>query len=147
MSKTEFLISLFIARFMLSLLEMIILYLFAWIYFGITINGSIPALMLLIVSGNIAFSGIAIFISSRTSNTEIGNGLINAVVTPMMVLSGVFFSYHNFPDWAISAVTTYADLNAELARRFEWRKPVHNGSVDSWFYFFPRVSSKSPAGG
>ncbi len=101
MRKTEFLISHFIARFMLSLLEMIILYIFAWIYFGITINGSIPALLLLVVAGNIAFSGIAIFISSRTSNTEVGNGLINAVVTPMMVLSGVFFSYHNFPDWVI----------------------------------------------
>jgi ABC-2 type transport system permease protein len=101
MRKTEFLISHFIARFFLSLIEMIILYFFAWLYFGITINGSIPALLLLVVAGNIAFSGIAIFISSRTSNTEVGNGLINAVVTPMMVLSGVFFSYHNFPDWVI----------------------------------------------
>ncbi len=27
--------------------------------------------------------------------------LINAVVLPMMVLSGIFFSYHNFPDWSI----------------------------------------------
>ena len=97
MSKSEFLISHFIARFFLSFIESAILFLFAWIYFDIQINGSLAALLLLIVSGNIAFSGIAILISSRTSNTEIGNGLINAVVTPMMVLSGVFFSYHNFP--------------------------------------------------
>ena len=30
--------------------------------------------------------------------------MINAIVMPMMVMSGVFFSYHNFPDWAISFI-------------------------------------------
>ena len=44
---------------------------------------------------------MAIFVSCHTAKTEIGNGLINIVVMPMMVLSGIFFSYHNFPDWAI----------------------------------------------
>jgi ABC-type multidrug transport system permease subunit len=34
----------------------------------------------------------------------VGNGLINAIVTPMMVLSGVFFSYHSFPDWIINII-------------------------------------------
>jgi ABC-type multidrug transport system permease subunit len=53
------------------------------------------------VAGNIAFTGIAIITSSRTSNTEVGNGIINFVNMPMMILSGVFFSYHNFPEWSI----------------------------------------------
>ena len=47
------------------------------------------------------FTGIAILISSRTANTYVGNGLINAIVMPMMLLSGIFFSYHNFPDIVI----------------------------------------------
>ena len=51
-----------------------------------------------------AFTGIAVLVSSRTSNAQVGNGLINVVVTPMMILSGIFFSYHNFPDWAIAAI-------------------------------------------
>ncbi len=54
--------------------------------------------------GNIAFAGIAVFVSSNTSNTEVGNGLINFVVFPMMVLSGIFFSYQNFPDWSIGVI-------------------------------------------
>jgi len=29
---------------------------------------------------------------------------VNAVVMPMMVLSGIFFSYHNFPDWSIPVI-------------------------------------------
>lgn len=101
MSKIEFLISHFIARFFLSFVESAVLFIFAWLYFDIKIYGSIPSLILLILAGNIAFYGIAITVSSRTSNTEIGNGLINAVIMPMMVLSGIFFSYHNFPDIVI----------------------------------------------
>ena len=59
------------------------------------------ALLLIFIAGNIAFAGIAIYTSSHTANTEVGNGLINAIVTPMIVLSGIFFSYHNFPDWSL----------------------------------------------
>jgi ABC-type multidrug transport system permease subunit len=69
-----------------------------------SIQGNLTALIILYLSGNIAFSGIAVFVSSHTSNTEVGNGLINVVVMPMMVLSGIFFSYHNFPDWSIGVI-------------------------------------------
>jgi ABC-type multidrug transport system permease subunit len=68
------------------------------------VQGDLSALFLLYLAGNIAFSGIAVLFSSHTSNTEVGNGLINAVVMPMMVLSGIFFSYHNFPDWSIGVI-------------------------------------------
>ncbi|MBP7496189.1 MAG: ABC transporter permease [Bacteroidales bacterium] len=104
MRKSDFLLSHFIARFFLCFVETIILYLFAKAYFNTTITGSISALVLIILAGNLTFSGIAILIASRTSNTEIGNGLINAVQMPMMLLSGIFFSYHNFPDWAVSVI-------------------------------------------
>ena len=104
MRKSSMLISHFIARFILSIIESACIYLFAALYFHTLVQGSYLALFLLILAGNIAFSGIAIFVSSRTSKTEIGNGLINAIVMPMMVLSGIFFSYHNFPDWAVSII-------------------------------------------
>lgn len=104
MKKPVFLTSLFTARFVMNLVEAIILALFAFFYFGVQIQGSITALILLFVAGNSAFSGLAVLISSRTANPEVGNGLINAIVTPMMVLSGVFFSYHSFPDWLIQII-------------------------------------------
>lgn len=85
----------------MNFLDASVLLLFAWLYFHIQIQGSILALLVLMLAGNMAFSGISILISSHTANPEIGNGIINAVVTPMMVVSGVFFSYHNFPDWSI----------------------------------------------
>jgi ABC-2 type transport system permease protein len=78
-----------------------LLILFAWLVFHITIQGSIPALLLVFIAGNIAFAGLSVLLACRTAKTEIGNGLVNAVVMPMMLLSGIFFSYHNFPDMLI----------------------------------------------
>jgi ABC-type multidrug transport system permease subunit len=101
MLKSHFLMALMTVRISMNFIESVLLFIFAYLAFDITIQGSIPALLLFFVAGNIAFGGIAIFVSSRTANTEIGNGLINVVVMPMMVLSGIFFSYHHFPDWSI----------------------------------------------
>lgn len=101
MKKSNFLLALMIARLAMNLIEAGLLFLFAWLYFGTTIQGSLPALFTIFLMGNFAFSGIAILIASNTANPEVGNGLINAVVTPMMVVSGVFISYHNFPDWIL----------------------------------------------
>jgi ABC-type multidrug transport system permease subunit len=101
MKKSHFLIALMTIRIGMNFVESALLFIFAHIVFDITILGNIPALFTIFISGNIAFAGIAIFVSSHTANTEIGNGLINVVVLPMMVLSGIFFSYHNFPAWSI----------------------------------------------
>jgi ABC-2 type transport system permease protein len=104
MRKSNFLIALITVRLGMNIIESLLLFLFAFIFFDISIQGDLIALLIVFIAGNVAFSGIAIFISSRTANNEIGNGLINAVVLPMMVLSGIFFSYHNFPDWAVSVI-------------------------------------------
>ena len=98
MKKSYFLVSLITVRLAMNLLEAFLLALFAWLVFDITIQGSILALVLIFLAANIAFAGLAVLISCRTAKTEIGNGLINVVVMPMMLLSGIFFSYHNFPD-------------------------------------------------
>jgi ABC-2 type transport system permease protein len=104
MKKSQFLVALITVRLTMNLIEAVVLIIFAILAFHMSIQGSISALILLFIAGNIAFAGIAVLVSSHTSNTEVGNGLINFVVMPMMVLSGVFFSYHNFPDWSIGVI-------------------------------------------
>jgi ABC-type multidrug transport system permease subunit len=104
MKKSNFLFALMTARFSMNVLEAGLLFLFSWLYFHIHIQGSITALMAVFIAGNVAFSGLSILISSHTANSEVGNGIINAVVTPMLVLSGIFFSYHNFPEWALPVI-------------------------------------------
>ena len=101
MQKWEYIFSHIISRIVLCFAEASIIFLFAYYYFDITIEGDIAAFVVLFISGILAFSGIAVLIASRTSKTQIGNGLINLVVMPMMLLSGIYFSYHNFPDVVI----------------------------------------------
>jgi len=104
MKKSFFLISLISVRVLMNFIESALLFIFAALVFDISIQGDVFALLLIFIAGNICFAGIAIFFSSHTARTETGNGLVNAVVMPMMILSGVFFSYQNFPDWAISII-------------------------------------------
>jgi ABC-2 type transport system permease protein len=104
MKKSHFLIALITVRITMNFIESLVLFVFALFAFKMTIQGDITALILMFIAGNIAFAGIAVFVSSNTSNTEVGNGLINFVVFPMMVLSGIFFSYQNFPDWSLPVI-------------------------------------------
>ncbi|MBL7138719.1 MAG: ABC transporter permease [Bacteroidales bacterium] len=104
MKRSNYLVAMITVRFGMNVIEAALLFLFAWLAFGITIQGNIPALLVLFLAGNIAFSGIGIFLACHTSKTEIGNAFINVISMPMMVLSGIFFSYHNFPDWAIPII-------------------------------------------
>jgi ABC-2 type transport system permease protein len=107
MKKSHLLIAMTLVRTLMSFFEALLLFLFAFLVFDIRIQGSLFALFLIVLAGNIAFAGIAIFVSSRTARTETGNGLINIVVMPMTVLSGIFFSYHNFPDWAVPVIQKF----------------------------------------
>lgn len=104
MKKSHFLIALITVRITMNFIESLVLLLFALFAFKMTIQGSISALILMFLAGNIAFAGIAVFVSSHTSNTEVGNGLINFVVFPLMILSGIFFSYQNFPEWSLPVI-------------------------------------------
>ena len=107
MRRSEFLVSFFIARLSITVIEALLLLTFAFAYFHISIQGSLTALVIVFLAGNMAFSGIAILISSRTDNSRIGTGLINVITLPMMILSGIFFSYHNFPEFAIPIIRRF----------------------------------------
>ena len=101
MRKSNLLIAHMTARLTMNFLEALILVVFARFYFDLKVQGSLLALFLVFLAGNIAFTGIALLFSSRTSKTEVGNAIINVVTMPMVILSGIFFSYQNFPEWTI----------------------------------------------
>ncbi len=98
MNKNMYLLSLFTARLLLSIGELILLFGFALLYFRMRINGSLVAFLLVLLAGNSAFFTISVLLGARTASARVGNGLINAVSLPMMLLSGIFFSYHHFPE-------------------------------------------------
>jgi ABC-type multidrug transport system permease subunit len=104
MKKSDFLFALMFVRILMNFVEALILFLAVRWLFDIRIQGNLGALLTLFIAGNIAFTGIAVLVSCRTSKTEVGTGWINAVQMPMMILSGIFFSYHNFPEWSLKFI-------------------------------------------
>lgn len=104
MKKPVFFSSYIVTRIILGGFETLLLLIFTRLYFGAEITGSAAAFVVVFLAGIFAFSGIAILIASRTAKTEVANGLVNVVTLPMMILSGIFFNYHNFPDWVIPVI-------------------------------------------
>jgi ABC-2 type transport system permease protein len=104
MRRYEMLLSYFFTRTVLTTFEVGVLYLFASIYFHVQVQGSWPALIAMFLAGNMAFIGIAVLMGSRTASTQVGNGLLNVITVPMTLLSGIFFSYYNFPEWAVGLI-------------------------------------------
>jgi ABC-type multidrug transport system permease subunit len=103
-NKNYFFISFIMARGFLSIVENLLLIGIISYIFGITFIGDIVNLVIVYVGGYLSFAGIAIFAASRANNTVIGNGIINAITLPMMILSGIFFSYQSFPEPMIKVI-------------------------------------------
>jgi ABC-type multidrug transport system permease subunit len=70
---------------------------FAKVAFGVPFRGSLWQLALLCLMTSLAFSGLGLLVSSRAKTMEAVSGLMNLVMLPMWILSGVFFSATRFP--------------------------------------------------
>jgi ABC-type polysaccharide/polyol phosphate export permease len=55
------------------------------------------AILLVASLGAICFGGVGLLTASRAQKIESVSGLINLVMMPMWIFSGVFFSYERFP--------------------------------------------------
>ena len=98
MSKAHYLASHVLSRLAFLALETAVLIGFGWVAFGVAVHGSILALAAISLIGALAFGGLALLISSRARTIEAVSGLLNVVMLPMWVLSGVFFASSNFPE-------------------------------------------------
>ena len=98
MSKAHYLASHVLSRLAFLALETAVLIGFGWIAFGVAVRGSIVALAAISLIGALSFGGLALLVSSRARTIEAVSGLLNLVMLPMWVLSGVFFAASNFPD-------------------------------------------------
>jgi len=101
MKKKDFMVAIMLSRMLFLIPEIIIVLLFARFAFGVVIHGSLLALALVIVLGAVSFSGIGLLVASRARKLETVSGLMNLVMLPMWLLSGIFFSYERFPDAVI----------------------------------------------
>ena len=98
MPRSAYLMSLVGSRLMFLVAEATVLVTFGWLVFGVAVHGSIAALAVVSLLGAVTFGGIALLVSSRAQTVEGVSGLLNLVMVPMWVFSGVFFSSANFPE-------------------------------------------------
>jgi len=100
MRKSQYVTSQFLSRLIFLVIEVTVLVAFGWLVFGVRVNGSIAVLALLCIVGGYAFSGLGLLTASRARTLEGVSGLMNLIMMPMWLCSGVFFSYERFPDAA-----------------------------------------------
>ena len=98
MSRAHYLLSHVLSRFLFLALEVTVIIGFAWIFFGVAVHGALWALAAIAILGGLSFGGLGLLLASRVRTIEAVSGLMNLVMLPMWVLSGVFFASTNFPE-------------------------------------------------
>ena len=98
MSRTQFLASFVLSRLTFLVLEVALLVGFAALAFGVPLRGSIVFLAGLCLLSALAFSSLGLLLAARPRTVEGVSGLMNLVMLPMWIFSGVFFSSARFPD-------------------------------------------------
>ena len=111
MRKGDFLLSFVVMRALFVLIEVPVLVAFGWIAFGVRVVGSVLLVLAVSLLGALAFAGLGLLVASRAQNTQTVGGLMNLVMMPMFVGSGVFFSSANFPE-AVQPVLRTLPLTA-----------------------------------
>jgi len=97
MRRSDFLMALSSSRLVLMLIELILLLGLGVLIFHMRVLGSLLTIVLISAIGALSFGGLGLLTASRARKIETVSGLINVVMLPMWVFSGVFFSYERFP--------------------------------------------------
>ncbi len=97
MRKSEFVAAVMSSRVVFMLVELALLLVFGYFVFDVTVRGSIVATVLVGLLGALSFGAVGILVASRAQKIETVTGLMNLVMLPMFVFSGIFFSSDRFP--------------------------------------------------
>jgi ABC-type multidrug transport system permease subunit len=104
MRRSDFLLALASSRLVLMIIEVGLLLAFGVLVFHLRVEGSLLSILLVGALGAVSFGGIGLLTASRAQKIESVSGLINVVMMPMWIFSGVFFSYERFPKMVLPAI-------------------------------------------
>jgi len=97
MPRWQYMASFILSRLLMLVIEVVVFVGFARLAFGVPIRGSLIDLGVICLITSLAFSSLGLLIASRAKTMEAASGLMNLVMLPMWILSGVFFSATRFP--------------------------------------------------
>jgi ABC-type multidrug transport system permease subunit len=98
MPRHYYLLSFLLWRLILLVVEVGVPIIFGVWAFGVPLRGSLLQLAAICLIGSLALSALGLLIASRARTIEGVSGIMNLVMLPMWILSGVFFSSQRFPD-------------------------------------------------
>jgi ABC-2 type transport system permease protein len=97
--KSNYMLSHVLARLVFLAMEVAVVLAFGHLAFGVPVRGSLLAVAVVAVIGAMTFAGVGLLVASRARTVEGVSGLMNLVMVPMWIFSGIFFSYSNFPEF------------------------------------------------
>jgi ABC-type multidrug transport system permease subunit len=97
MRRSDFLLALTSSRLVLMVIEIVLLLGFGVLAFHMRVLGSPFTILLLTTIGAVSFGGLGLLTACRAQKIESVSGLMNLVMMPMWIFSGVFFSSERFP--------------------------------------------------
>jgi ABC-2 type transport system permease protein len=97
MPRRDFLLAVLGARLTFVIPDLIVLLLLGRWMFQMPIRGNLALVVGVDLLGALAFAGLGLLVACRANSTETVSGLMNLVMLPMWLLSGVFFSSDRFP--------------------------------------------------
>ncbi len=115
MPRWQYLLSFLLSRLVLLTGEVAALVGFGVWIFGVPVRAPLWELALLCLLASLSFSALGLLIASRARTIEAASGLMNFVMLPMWIFSGVFFSAERFPSVLqpfIQALPLTAAVNA-----------------------------------
>ena len=97
MRRSDFMLAMILSRLVFMIAEVFLLLVFGWLVFGMIVKGPIGSIVVVGLLGSMCFAGMGLLVASRAQKIETVTGLMNLVMLPMYVLSGIFFSAERFP--------------------------------------------------
>jgi ABC-2 type transport system permease protein len=97
MPRWQYLAAYLLSRLVMLAVEVVVFLGFAKLVFGVPFRGPLWQLGLLCILVSLVFAALGLLVASRAKTMEAVSGLMNLVMLPMWILSGVFFSASRFP--------------------------------------------------
>jgi len=98
MRRRDLLLSLFGGRMLFTIPEISVVLVVAALLFRVQVTDNLAGIIVVALIGAMSFAGLGLLTACRAERMETIMGLMNVVMLPMWLLSGVFFSYERFPE-------------------------------------------------
>jgi len=97
MRRSDFLLALGSSRMVLMFVELGLVLGFGILFFRLPVAGSWFSIIALGAAGALTFASLGLLTASRAQKIETVSGIMNVIMMPMWIFSGIFFSYERFP--------------------------------------------------